>query len=166
MPVLATTDEQAVRRVLEQMGAAWVAGDADAYAELFAPDAHYVTAPGARDIGREAIRETHRKIFATIFRGTRLGSGYPVKLQPVRDGIVLVHSSGAVLFPGEDERRVPPNGLLTMLVVREGDVWRVAAFANTPTGRARSVRFLWRYLASRPAARHSRVRRPSAPSRR
>jgi hypothetical protein len=27
--------------------------------------------------------------------------------------VVLVHASGAVLFAGEDEAKVPPNGLLT-----------------------------------------------------
>lgn len=142
-------DERAIRDLLGRMSSAWEAGDGAAYAAEFTEDARYVAATGARSTGREAIAESHQKIFDTFFKGTRLGSGYPAELQPVSPDAVLVHASGAVLFPGEDERRVPPNGLLTMLTVRNGDAWRVASLSNTPTGRARNARFFWRYLVSR-----------------
>ncbi|MFG2040119.1 hypothetical protein [Dactylosporangium sp. NPDC048998] len=75
---------------------------------------------------------------------------------------MLVHSSGAVLFPGEDERAVPPNGLLTFVAVRRPEGWRLAAFNNTPTGRARDARFLLRYLRSRVGAFRPGRRRDAA----
>lgn len=146
---IAPADEQGIRDLLERMRHAWESGDAAAYAAEFANDARYVAATGVRSVGRVAIAESHQKIFDTFFKHTRLGGGYPAELQPVSQDVVLIHASGAVLFPGEDELRVRPNGLLTMLVVRDGNGWRVASFSNTPTGRARNTRFFWRYLASR-----------------
>jgi uncharacterized protein (TIGR02246 family) len=153
---VAPADERAIHDLLGRLGTAWAAGDGDAYAAAFAEDARYVTAPGFRDVGRAAIAGTHRKIFGTVFKNTRLGRDYPVELQPVSPDVVLVHGSGAILFAGEDERRVPPNGLLTMVVVRDGAGWKVASFSNTATGSARNVRFFWRFLTSRRATRRSR----------
>ena len=54
-----------------------------------------------------------------------------------------------MLFPGESEQRVPPNGLITMVAVGEAGSWRFVSFSNAPTGRARDVLFLWRYVVSR-----------------
>jgi uncharacterized protein (TIGR02246 family) len=142
-------DEQTIRELLGRMRDAWARGDGAAYASVFSDDARYVNAPGTRSVGRQAIADSHQKIFDSVFKGTCLGSTYPAELQPVAPNVVLVHSSGAVLFPGESEQRVPPNGLITMVAVGEGGSWRFVSFSNTPTGRARNVRFLWRYLVSR-----------------
>jgi hypothetical protein len=68
---------------------------------------------------------------------------------------VVVHASGAVLFAGEDEAKVPPNGLLTMVAARRGGRWQFVSFSNVPTGRGRNVRFLWRFLVSRLATRRA-----------
>lgn len=158
-PTLAPADERAINELLERIGTAWAAGDGAAYAAEFTENARYVAATGVRSRGREAIAESHQKIFDTFFKGTRLGRGYPAELQPVNSQAVLVHASGAVLFPGEHERRVPPNGLVTMLVVRQAGTWRIAAFSNTPTGRARAARFFWRYLVSRWAVLRAEARK-------
>ena len=147
---LAAEDDTAIRGLLAELGEAWARGDGAGYGAVFTEDARYVTAPGNRLIGRQAIADGHDKIFRTIFRDTRLGRNYPVELQPIAPGVVLVHGCGSVLFRGEDERRVPPNGLLTMVAIRQDDGdWRFAAFHNTPTGTARGLRFLGRFLRSR-----------------
>jgi hypothetical protein len=54
---------------------------------------------------------------------------------------------------GEDEAKVPPDGLLTMVAARRGDRWRFVSFSNVPTGKGRNARFLWRFLfrGSRPS---------------
>jgi uncharacterized protein (TIGR02246 family) len=104
------------------MGQAWARGDGDAYASVFSEDATYDNAPGERVVGRQEIAASHQRIFHSVLRHTRLGSGYPVRLQPITPDVVLVHASGAVLFAGEDEAKVPPNGLLTEGV---GDAWCV-----------------------------------------
>jgi uncharacterized protein (TIGR02246 family) len=119
---LAPEDEAAIRALLDCMGQAWARGDGDAYASVFSEDATYDNAPGERVVGRQEIAASHQRIFHSVLRHTRLGSGYPVRLQPITPDVVLVHASGAVLFAGEDEAKVPPNGLLTEGV---GDAWCV-----------------------------------------
>jgi len=146
---ISPAEKAAINDLLLRMREAWEQGDGPAYASLFTKDARYVNAPGTRTVGREQIETSHQQIFDSFFADTRLGSSYPFELQPVAPGAVLIHASGAVLFPGEDEQAVAPNGLLTILAVATDDGWRIASFTNTPTGRARNARFLLRYLRSR-----------------
>ena len=87
---------------------------------------------------------------------------YPVELQPVAPNVVLVHAGGAVLFPGENEQRVAPNGLITMVAVGEAGSWRFVCFNNTPTGSARNIRFLLRYLVSRLSTCRAEARKARA----
>jgi uncharacterized protein (TIGR02246 family) len=142
-------DEAAINRLLLRMREAWARGDGAQYASIFAEDARYVSATGTRSVGPEQIAASHQQIFDSFFAGTQLGNSYPVELQPVAPGVVVIHATGAVLFPGERERGVSPNGLLTMVTVATDDGWRIASFANTPTGTARNTRFVLRYLRSR-----------------
>jgi uncharacterized protein (TIGR02246 family) len=142
-------DETAIAGLFGRMRAAWEHGDGQAYADLFLADARYVSAPGERVVGADAIRAAHQQVFGTFFRDTRLGEHYPRELQPIAPGVVLVHGAGAVLFAGEDESKVPANGLMTMVLVKRDEDWKIASFSNTPTGRARNVTFLARYLKSR-----------------
>lgn len=155
-------DEAAIRQLLDRMREAWARGDGSALASLFTEDARYVEAPGIRRAGRQAIADSHQKIFGTFFAHTRLGESYPVELHLVTPDVVLVHASGSVLFPGESEQRVPPNGLMSMVAAREGGTWRFVLFHNTPTGRARTLRFLWRYLISRLSQARAETRKARA----
>jgi uncharacterized protein (TIGR02246 family) len=160
--MISADDEAAIQELLGRMRDAWGRGDGAAYASVFSEDARYVNAPGARSVGRQAIADSHQKIFDTVLAGTRLGDSYPAELQPVSPDVVLVHASGAVLFPGENEQHVPPNGLMTMVAVGEAGYWRFVSFNNTPTGRARNLRFLWRYLVSRLSMFRTEARKAKA----
>jgi len=138
-----------IQTVLERLRTAWCAGDAVAYADNFSDDAQYVEAPGRRVHGRRAIAESHQRIFDTVFRKTRVsGRGEPT-IRPISQHVALVEASGAVVFPGEDPAKVPANGLMTLIVRREGDAWKIISFQNTPTGRFRMVRMILRIIWSR-----------------
>jgi uncharacterized protein (TIGR02246 family) len=141
--------EDAVRDVMVRLCEAWERGDGDAYAALFSEEAQYVTAPGDRLHGRKSIAESHQEIFNTIFKKTKLGRRYPSTFRSITSDVVLVESAGSVLFPGESESKIPPNGLMTLVVARQADDWRIVSFQNTPTGRFRNLKFMWRYLVSR-----------------
>ena len=108
-----------------------------------------MTTPGERLNGRKSIAQSHQEIFNTLFRDTKLGRNYPNTLRPITPDVVLVESAGSVLFPGETESKISPNGLMTLVVARQADAWRIVSFQNTPTGRLRNVRFIFRYLLSR-----------------
>jgi uncharacterized protein (TIGR02246 family) len=141
--------ESGVRTLLDRLARAWERGDGRAYGALFYEDAQYIEAPGVRVRGRDMIAARHQRIFDSLFRGTRIASNTPAVIRPIAEDIVLVESSGAVVFPGEDASRVEPNGLMTLVVKREADEWRIVSFQNTPTGRFRSMRFICRYFLSR-----------------
>jgi uncharacterized protein (TIGR02246 family) len=136
---LAADDEAAIHELLRAMEDAWARGDGAGYAEVCADDARYVTASGIRIIGRQAIAQAHQTIFDSALRGTRLGVDHPVELQPVAPNVVLVHASGTVLFPDENEQPVRTTGMLTMVAVNDGDAWRFVSFSNTPIERARAL---------------------------
>ncbi len=150
--------EDAVRGLLLRLRDAWERGDAEAYASVFSEDAQYVNAPGERVYGKKAIAESHQKIFDTFFKGTKLGRNYPSQFRQIATDVVLVESAGSVLFPGEIEQNIPPNGLLTLVVARQDDQWRIVSFQNTPTGRWRSAKFIGRYFRSRIFGSHAAAR--------
>ena len=146
---VSTGDRAAIAELLDRMRLAWADGNGDAYGALFTGDAHYVNAPGQRLVGAQAIGNSHQKIFDTVFRNTHLGERYPRELESIANGVVLLHASGAVLFAGEHETEVSPNGLMTMLLLKREGAWRIHSFTNTQTGRARNAKFILRYLKSR-----------------
>lgn len=116
--------------------------------------------------GRKSIAESHQQIFDTLFKGTRLGRNYRNSLRTIAPDVVLVESEGSVLFPGEAEDQVSPNGLLTLVVAKREETWHVVSFRNTPTGRFRNLKFMVRYFLSRWSlfrARWSSGRRSMSP---
>jgi uncharacterized protein (TIGR02246 family) len=138
-----------IEALLARLSEAWARGDGKAYGDVFCEDAQYVEAPGRRVRGREAIARSHQQIFASFFKNTRVVSTTAPLVRQIAADVVLVESSGAVLFAGEDETKVPPNGLMTMIIKRHAEGWCIVSFQNTPTGRLRTLRFVTRYFASR-----------------
>jgi uncharacterized protein (TIGR02246 family) len=142
-------DEKTINLLLEKLSKSWAAGDGESYGSVFTEDAHYVEAPGNRVIGRKTIAERHQKIFDTFFKNTRIDGKYEKTLQPVTIDVVLVHGMGNVLFAGESEKNVAPNGIMTMCIVKRNGLWLIASFQNTPTGKWRKIKFIWRFFKSR-----------------
>jgi uncharacterized protein (TIGR02246 family) len=138
-----------IEALLRRLSDAWARGDGKAYADLFCEDAQYVEAPGRRVHGRAAIAQSHQQIFDSFLKNTRVAGPAPPVIRQLAADVVLVESRGTVLFAGEDEARVPPNGLITMVIKRGAEGWCVVSFQNTPTGRLRNLRFIARYFASR-----------------
>jgi uncharacterized protein (TIGR02246 family) len=149
---LAADDEAAIHKVLAQIGDGWRKGDGAAFAAPFAEDALYITATGARLNSRQEIADLHQQIFDGIFRGTRLGGALQQMLVAGPD-VVLVQSVGGILFAGESDAAVTPNGISTTVLAKRDGAWQIVSFQNTPTGRHRKLRFLYRILKSRMSAR-------------
>jgi uncharacterized protein (TIGR02246 family) len=136
---LATEDQVAIHELLRTMTDAWARGDGAGYAAVCSDDARYVTASGLRIVGRQAIAESHQRVFDSALRGTRLGVDDPVELQPVAPNVVLVHASGTVRFPSGNEQLLRTTGMLTMVAVKDSDAWQFVSFSNTPVERARAL---------------------------
>ncbi len=58
-----STDEAAIRQIVQQVQDGWNAHDGKAFAAPFAPDADYVVVNGMNLKGREVIEKGHMAIF-------------------------------------------------------------------------------------------------------
>jgi uncharacterized protein (TIGR02246 family) len=65
-------DEDAIRELLNRQVVGWDAGDPEACASAFTPDADYVTFLGSHHKGREAIAASYVPLFKKLLRGSRL----------------------------------------------------------------------------------------------
>ena len=123
--------EEIARRILDQLGDAWNAGDGAAFGAPFAADADFVAIRGDHHHGREAIGRGHQTLFETIYQGSTVK--YALRQARVlADGVILVHARGALAAPmgplaGEH------TSTITLVLVRpdpEAD-WQIALFHNT-----------------------------------
>ena len=118
----------ATRTVIERLQEAWNAGDGNAFGAPFAPDADFVTIRGELHSG-EAIAAGHQQIFDTIYSGSTVQ--YEVlQAREVDDGVIHAHVRGDLTVPagplaGDSE------AIASVLLVRDGDDHRIAAFHNT-----------------------------------
>src|SRR5215203_2693358 len=69
---LPAADQAALTDMFQTMLDTWTAGDADAYANLFAPDVCYVGFDGYAFRSREELRSSHDELFRGVLRGSRL----------------------------------------------------------------------------------------------
>jgi len=123
------TAEIAVHEVLAALYAAWAAGDADAFAAQYTPDATVVM-PGVFHRGRDVVRDYLAGAFAGPLRGSR-GIDEPQDVRIVGDTAIVVSRAG-ILLAGERELPAERERLATWVLHRHGGRWLIAAYTNTP----------------------------------
>jgi conserved hypothetical protein len=134
--------EQEIGGLLDALVAAWNAGDATAYAELFTEDADYVTFFGLHMTGRRAIEESHRALFAGPLRGSRIGfepgteSGGGARIRALGPGVAVVVAKGGSTLDGRQAPDPSRDSVITLTAVRGAEGWRFASFQNTRVGTA------------------------------
>ena len=120
---------QAAEAVLQRLEQAWNAGDGAAFAAPFTDDADFVAIRGDHHRTRQAIATGHQHIFGTIYRGSRVHySLYQAKR--LAEDVVLAHSSGTLTAPSGPMAGTH-HATTTLVLVRRGDDWQVAAWHNT-----------------------------------
>jgi uncharacterized protein (TIGR02246 family) len=124
----------AVRDVLTRIYAAWAAGDADAFAELYRDDATVVMPTGFYR-GSASVRDHMAAAFAGPLRGSR-GVDEPRDIRLVGPDTVIAVSSAGILMAGEEELPIERRRLATWVLCREDGRWLVAAYTNTPAPNA------------------------------
>jgi uncharacterized protein (TIGR02246 family) len=98
------------------------AGDLDALAGMYEPDAVYVAGPGQQRVGRKAIRSALAGWLATRPR-LRLDL---VGLTVVGD-VALERSTWTVVMPGPDGKPAESSGSTSVVLRRQGDgTWLMA----------------------------------------
>lgn len=123
------SDEDAIRELLDRQVMGWVAGDADAYASVFTPDADDVTFLGSQHKGRAAIAASYARLFKKFLKGSRLDFEI-TQLRFLTPDVALVHAKGAVSKRGGRRHRRNTR-VNTTIAVRTDGRWLFAASQNT-----------------------------------
>jgi uncharacterized protein (TIGR02246 family) len=127
---VATTDESAVRAVLDAVYAAWADNDADAFVASYSSDATAVHSGTVME-DRDAIRVTMAAVFAGPLEGSRgIHDVQSIRLIGADTAIVL--SKGAIVLAGQGESAQESRTLDGWVLCKQDGAWRVEAFHNCP----------------------------------
>jgi uncharacterized protein (TIGR02246 family) len=121
--------QQTLARIAADLEQAWNAADGEAFARRFTEDADFVNIRGEHFRTRPVIAAGHQAIFDSIYRGS------VVRYEPA--GVRLL-SSSVLVGQIRGKLRAPSgplagehDALATLVLVEEGDGWRIAVFHNT-----------------------------------
>jgi uncharacterized protein (TIGR02246 family) len=113
-----------------EMLTCWNRQAAHDYAALFLEDAYVIGFDGSTMDGRAEIEATLSKIFAD-----HPTAAYVSKIRDIRflapDAAVLRAVVGMVP-PGKSDLHPDRNAQQTMIASKQGDLWRITLFQNTP----------------------------------
>jgi uncharacterized protein (TIGR02246 family) len=124
------SDETAVRALYVHLMDGWNAGSGALFAAPFADDADLVGFDGTHLRGREEIETFHQQLFDTYVKGSRL-VGKITGVRFLAADVALMHAVGGTAPAGALDLAPDRNSVQTMVAVRDGAVWRLAAFQNT-----------------------------------
>ncbi len=127
-------DVAAVERVLGHLTAAWNAHDMDAFVAETTPDVDWVNVVGMHWRGREAVRRAHMAFHKGMFATSVMGPPDVAEIRELAPGVLLTVYRNRVEGVGRtpDGSAYPSDGaIMTMVLVRTGDGWRIAHAHNT-----------------------------------
>lgn len=128
---ISTADRASIEDFLGQVRRAWDAGDAAAYAALFAEDASYVIFLGEAMFGREQIGRTHHDVFTKWQKGTRMAVR-PLDVRLIGPDAAVVTTAGGIGKKAE----IGYDKFQTYTLRRvAGGAWECVAFQNTEMSR-------------------------------
>ena len=122
-------DEAAIRENVRQMEAGWNAKSGSLFAKPFADDADYVIINGRYIKGRVDIEKAHQQIFDTIFKNTTVRLTLR-QIRFLRTDVAVVHITGH-RSAAEHEKELGSDAFVTMVMTRDKQGWKIAAFHNT-----------------------------------
>ncbi len=124
-----TVDREAISNIVKELEAAWNAADGARFGKPFTDDADFVTIRAEHMRTRDVIGQGHQRIFDTIYKGSVVRYELTA-VRAVAPGVLVAHVKTALTAP------IGPlagqhGSLFTLVLVRESDGWRIAAFHNT-----------------------------------
>ena len=125
-------DEDAIRNVVVAMTEGFNRHDAKAAAQMYEPDARFVTVRGEVMNGQPAIEKGLASILGTRAKNSSQRT-LDVAVKLLRPDIALVHVTNELSgLVAPDGQTLPSHQEISLRVfVKESGVWRVAAFQNT-----------------------------------
>jgi uncharacterized protein (TIGR02246 family) len=123
------SDEEAVRRIPQQMVEAWNRGSSEAFAGPFAAAADFIAFEGSHLVGQKQIAAFHQPLFDTSLKGTRLEGGVRF-VHFLNDELALMHAYVGTALAGQPRVSPSRNSMQLFVVTKHGDQWQVAAMMN------------------------------------
>jgi uncharacterized protein (TIGR02246 family) len=148
MAQLSSSDEEAVRSVVNEFPDTWNRHDMDAIGALFAEDADFVNVTGTYWKGRESILLNHAFTHGAVpidsagvtvpkgIHGIFKTSTLHFKQIDVRflwKDVAVAHIQTELL--GDARTKNPRRTLVVMILIREGGSWLIAVAQNTEISR-------------------------------
>jgi uncharacterized protein (TIGR02246 family) len=131
MPTTTTTENHTALAAtfVENLEQAWNVADGTAFGAQFADESDFVNVRGEHHRGATAIARGHQGIFDTIYADSTVR--YRLELaRELAPGVIMAVASATLDVPGGPLKGIH-NSRFTMLIVEQGDDWRIAAFHNT-----------------------------------
>jgi uncharacterized protein (TIGR02246 family) len=119
-----THDEAAITALFDEQAQAWERADHEGFAAAFADDADFINITGTPLRGRQAIAEHHKRLWATIYKGSK-GTREPLRIRFINEDVAVVENEVTLRF-GDNER----HAHALVVAVRNGDRWEIAALHN------------------------------------
>ncbi|MGG5257926.1 SgcJ/EcaC family oxidoreductase [Phycicoccus avicenniae] len=117
-------------RLVTRLARAWNAGDGEAFASAYAPDATFVNIRGEHFRGRDVVAAGHAGIFATIYRGSHT-TMQVVESRLLTDDTALVVIRSTLRAPTGPLKGTHSSRMTHVLVRHTDGTWLVAASHNT-----------------------------------
>ena len=123
------TEEDAIRENVRQMETGWNTKSGALYAKPFAADADHVVVNGTHLRGREAIGQSHQRIFDTFFKHSVLTVSIK-QIRFLRPDVAVVHVTGNNrVGQGAETREL--KVIVTVVMTKDKGEWKITAFQNT-----------------------------------
>jgi len=140
------TAEAAIHAVVQAVEDGWNAGDGDAFAASFVPDADYVVVNGSYIQGRPTIAKGHHHLFAGMYKDSH-NHATVHDIRFLREDVAVAHVEWNLEVPlnpvvaamakqmphmKNNGKTVTSQALCTMVMTQENGRWHIVAFHNTP----------------------------------
>ena len=126
-------EQDQIAALIETFVKAWNAGDGDACAAPFAPDADFTAVTGLQVSGRDLIARGHREILATVFRGTRIRAAIN-RIRFVRPDVAIADVT--IRFDVQPQAFHVDRAMPGVVAVKGPEGWSIVDFRNLiPFGR-------------------------------
>jgi uncharacterized protein (TIGR02246 family) len=115
--------------IVEQLEAAWNAGDGMAFGAVFADESDFVDIRGGHHRGGAQIGRGHQALFDSIYSGSTVRMRLDIA-RPLAAGFILAVATSTLDAPHGPLQGVN-RSRMTMVIAEQDGRWAITAFHNT-----------------------------------
>lgn len=123
-------DEQAIRKIVQNLADGWTHGNGAEFAGSFADTHDFIVWNGyyMKNLNPQVNASSHQGLFDTRYKDTRMYSTID-KIKFVREDVALIHVLAAVVNKTES-RPKDPEVLWTGILEKNNGQWKIISFHN------------------------------------